>query len=137
MRDVDLTIRPGEVIGIIGRSGSGKSTLTKLVQRLYVPESGRMLIDGVDLALVEPAWLRRQVGVVLQENFLFNRSVHENIALADLGLPMEPIIAAARPPARMTSSSNCPRVTTRSLANRAPTCPAVSVSASRLPARWS
>jgi subfamily B ATP-binding cassette protein HlyB/CyaB len=96
LRDITLDIRPGEVVGIVGRSGSGKSTLTKLVQRLYVPESGRVLIDGVDLALVETAWLRRQVGVVLQENFLFNRSVRENIALASPGLPMEPVIAAAR-----------------------------------------
>jgi subfamily B ATP-binding cassette protein HlyB/CyaB len=93
---IRLDIRPGEVVGIVGRSGSGKSTLTKLIQRLYVPESGRVLIDGIDLALVEPAWLRRQVGVVLQENFLFNCSVRDNIALADPGLPMEPVIAAAQ-----------------------------------------
>ena len=79
----ELDIAPGEIIGIVGRSGSGKSTLTKLVQRLYVPERGRVLIDGHDLALADPAWLRRQLGVVLQENFLFNRSVRENIALAD------------------------------------------------------
>ena len=96
LNDITLEIRPGEVIGIVGRSGSGKSTLTKLIQRLYVPAAGRVLIDGVDLALVEPAWLRRQIGVVLQENFLFNRSVRENIALANPGLPMEPVIAAAK-----------------------------------------
>ncbi len=94
--DINLDIRPGELVGIVGRSGSGKSTLTKLIQRLYVPETGRLLIDGVDLALVEPAWLRRQVGVVLQENFLFNRSVRDNIALANPGLPMAPVIAAAK-----------------------------------------
>jgi subfamily B ATP-binding cassette protein HlyB/CyaB len=75
--------RAGEVIGIVGRSGSGKSTLTKLVQRLYVPERGRVLVDGVDLALADAAQLRRQIGVVLQENLLFNRSIRENIALAD------------------------------------------------------
>jgi subfamily B ATP-binding cassette protein HlyB/CyaB len=77
------------------RSGSGKSTLAKLVQRLYVPESGRVLIDGMDLAMADPAWLRRQIGVVLQENVLFNRSVRENIALADPVMPMERVIAAA------------------------------------------
>lgn len=96
LNGVSLEVKPGEVIGIVGRSGSGKSTLTKLVQRLYVPESGRILVDGVDLALVEPAWLRRQVGVVLQENFLFNRSVRDNIALADSGASIERVMAAAK-----------------------------------------
>ncbi|MDE2154860.1 MAG: type I secretion system permease/ATPase [Xanthomonadaceae bacterium] len=95
LRDVNLDIRPGEVVGIVGRSGSGKSTLTKLVQRLYVPERGRILVDGNDLALADPAWLRRQLGVVLQENFLFNRSVRENIALADPGMPLERVMHAA------------------------------------------
>ncbi len=93
---VDLEIRPGEVIGIVGRSGSGKSTLTKLVQRLYVPERGRVMIDGQDLALADPAWLRRQLGVVLQENFLFNRSIRDNIALGDPGMPLERVIQAAK-----------------------------------------
>ena len=93
---IDLDIAPGEVIGIVGRSGSGKSTLTKLVQRLYVPERGRVLIDGHDLALADPAWLRRQLGVVLQENFLFNRSVRENIALSDPGIVLERVIHAAK-----------------------------------------
>ncbi|WP_081869762.1 type I secretion system permease/ATPase [Endozoicomonas numazuensis] len=96
LNGVSLEVKPGEIIGIVGRSGSGKSTLTKLVQRLYVPESGRVLVDGVDLALVEPAWLRRQVGVVLQENFLFNRSVRDNIALADPGASIERVMAAAK-----------------------------------------
>nr|WP_244292535.1 type I secretion system permease/ATPase [Xanthomonas hyacinthi] len=91
-----LDIAPGEIIGIVGRSGSGKSTLTKLVQRLYVPERGRVLIDGHDLALADPAWLRRQLGVVLQENFLFNRSVRENIALSDPGIPLQRVIQAAK-----------------------------------------
>ena len=93
---IQLDIAPGEVIGIVGKSGSGKSTLTKLVQRLYVPERGRVLIDGHDLAMADPAWLRRQLGVVLQENFLFNRSVRENIALSDPGIAIERVIAAAQ-----------------------------------------
>lgn len=93
---ITLDIQPGEVIGIVGRSGSGKSTLTKLVQRLYVPERGRVLIDGQDLALADPAWLRRQLGVVLQENFLFNRSVRENIALSDPGMAIARVIEAAK-----------------------------------------
>ncbi|WP_206860595.1 type I secretion system permease/ATPase [Lysobacter changpingensis] len=93
---IELDIKPGQVIGIVGRSGSGKSTLTKLVQRLYTPERGRVLIDGQDVALADPAWLRRQLGVVLQENFLFNRSVRENIALSDPGMPLERVIHAAK-----------------------------------------
>lgn len=88
LRGVSLDIAAGEMLGIVGPSGSGKSTLTKLVQRLYVPEQGRVLVDGVDLALVDPPWLRRQVGVVLQENILFNRTVRENIAFGD---PTQPI----------------------------------------------
>jgi subfamily B ATP-binding cassette protein HlyB/CyaB len=96
LQDVDIRIEPGQVVGIVGPSGSGKSTLTKLIQRLYVPESGRVMIDGVDLAAIDVAWLRRQIGVVLQENLLFNRSIRDNIALADPGLPMERVIAAAR-----------------------------------------
>ena len=93
---MSLHIRAGEVLGIVGRSGSGKSTLTKLVQRLYVPERGRVLVDGNDLALADPAWLRRQVGVVLQENVLLNRSVRDNIALADPGMPLERVMHAAK-----------------------------------------
>ena len=83
------------MIGIVGRSGSGKSTLTKLVQRFYLPGSGRVLIDGLDIALIDPAWLRRQVGVVLQENVLFNRSVRDNIAFANPSVSFEAVIHAA------------------------------------------
>jgi subfamily B ATP-binding cassette protein HlyB/CyaB len=96
LKGVSLDIAPGEVIGIVGRSGSGKSTLTKLVQRLYVPERGRVLVDGIDLALADASSLRRQIGVVLQENVLFNRSIRENIALADPGAPLEAVIHAAK-----------------------------------------
>jgi ATP-binding cassette, subfamily B, bacterial HlyB/CyaB len=95
LHNVSFNVLPGQVIGIVGSSGSGKSTITKLVQRLYVPESGRVLIDGVDLAMVDLTWLRRQIGVVLQENVLFNRSIRENIALADPAMPMERVIEAA------------------------------------------
>lgn len=96
LRGIELAIPPGQMLGVVGPSGSGKSTLTKMVQRLYVPEQGRVLVDGVDLALVDPAWLRRQVGVVLQENILFNRTVRENIALGDPTRPMEAVMAAAQ-----------------------------------------
>ncbi|HET7909773.1 MAG TPA: type I secretion system permease/ATPase [Nitrospira sp.] len=95
LKKVSFAIPSGKVVGIVGRSGSGKSTIAKLIQRLYVPARGRILVDGVDLAQVDPAWLRRQVGVVLQENFLFNRSVRDNIALTDPGLSMEQVIQAS------------------------------------------
>lgn len=96
IRSLSLKIEPGEVIGIVGRSGSGKSTLTKLVQRLYVPERGRVLIDGQDIGLIDTTSLRHQIGVVLQENTLFNRSIRDNIALTNPALPIEQIIAAAK-----------------------------------------
>ena len=93
--DISLKIAAGQVIGIVGPSGSGKSTLTKLVQRLYVPESGRILIDGIDLTVADVVWLRRQIGAVLQESVLFNRSIRDNIALADPGMGMDRVMAAA------------------------------------------
>ncbi|WP_159731873.1 type I secretion system permease/ATPase [Methylosinus sp. Ce-a6] len=96
LKNVSLSIRPGEVIGIVGRSGSGKSTLTKLMQRFYAPEEGQALVDGVDLSQVSPAWLRTQIGIVLQENLLFNRSIHDNIALSDPSMPRARVIAVAR-----------------------------------------
>ncbi|HGV9342664.1 type I secretion system permease/ATPase [Enterobacter hormaechei] len=96
LKALNLSIQSGEIIGIVGRSGSGKSTLTRLVQRLYTPEQGRVLVDGQDLALTNPSWLRRQIGVVLQDNVLLNRSIRENIALSEPGMPLEKIIHAAK-----------------------------------------
>ncbi len=94
--ELSLVVEPGQVIGLVGRSGSGKSTLAKLLQRLYVPEAGRVLLDGADLGMVDTGWLRRNVGVVQQESFLFNRSVRENIALSDPGLPFERVARCAQ-----------------------------------------
>jgi ATP-binding cassette, subfamily B, bacterial HlyB/CyaB len=93
--DISLEIPAGQMVGIVGPSGSGKSTLARLVQRLYAPDSGRVLVDGIDLAMVDTTWLRRQIGVVLQQNILFNRSVRENIALADPGMPLDRVVSAA------------------------------------------
>ncbi|NIE81799.1 ABC transporter ATP-binding protein, partial [Asaia sp. As-1742] len=89
-------IQPGEIIGIVGSSGSGKSTLTKLLQRLYCPERGRVLIDGLDISAMDVSTLRQGIGVVLQDNVLFNMTIRENIALARPGLSIEQVIRVAR-----------------------------------------
>jgi subfamily B ATP-binding cassette protein HlyB/CyaB len=96
LQNVTFEIKAGQFIGIVGASGSGKSTIAKLIQRLYVPVSGRITVDGVDLSMIDPAWLRRQLGVVLQESILMSRSVRDNIALTDPGMPIERIVEAAK-----------------------------------------
>ena len=96
LHDVSFSVAAGQVLGIVGPSGSGKSTVAKLIQRLYIPEGGRVLVDGIDLAMVDTAWLRRQVGSVLQENVLFNRSIRDNIALPDPAMPIERVVEAAK-----------------------------------------
>lgn len=96
LSDISLHVKQGESIGIVGSSGSGKSTLTKLIQRLYMPENGRIMIDDIDISTADPSWLRRQIGVVLQENTLLNRSVRDNIALADPVQPLERVIEASK-----------------------------------------
>ncbi|MBB5869020.1 ATP-binding cassette subfamily B protein [Allocatelliglobosispora scoriae] len=82
LRDVELRIAPGETLAVVGPTGAGKSTLAKLVTRLHDPDSGRILIDGVDLRSVTLASLRRQIGVVPQEPFMFVGSLRDNIAFA-------------------------------------------------------
>jgi subfamily B ATP-binding cassette protein HlyB/CyaB len=94
--DVSFSLPAGGTLGVAGSSGSGKSTLAKLLQRLYAPTAGRITIDGIDVAQVDPAWLRRQIGVVLQENLLFNRTLRENIALANPAVPLNQVMAAAK-----------------------------------------
>ncbi len=96
LHDVSLSVTAGQIIGIVGPSGSGKSTFAKLILRLYAAESGRVLIDGVDLAVVDTAWLRRQIGLIMQESILFNRSVRDNIALSNPGMPIEEVMEAAK-----------------------------------------
>jgi subfamily B ATP-binding cassette protein HlyB/CyaB len=93
--NINIYCPAGQVIGVVGPSGSGKSTLAKLVQRLYVPETGRVLVDGVDIAQVDPSWLRRQIGVVLQDSVLLNASIRENIALVDPATPAGKVVEAA------------------------------------------
>lgn len=96
LTDISLAIAPGEVIGIVGPSGSGKSTLTKLLQRFHAPTSGEIFIDGMDITQIDPSWLRRQLGVVLQENFLFNQTVHDNIAMARPDMPRAQVVRVSR-----------------------------------------
>lgn len=96
LKKMNFNVKAGQKIGFVGPSGSGKSTVTKLIQRLYIPENGKVLIDGIDISTVDTAWLRRQIGVVLQENYLFNKSVRENIALTNPAISMDRIIAAAK-----------------------------------------
>ena len=96
LKSVSLTIQPGEVIGVVGPSGSGKSTLAKLLQRLYLAEEGQILVDRTDISQVDPGWLRRNIGVVLQENLLFNRTIHENISLAKPAMSRAAVMQAAR-----------------------------------------
>lgn len=94
--ELSFELPAGGMLGIIGSSGSGKSTLAKLIQRLHLPQRGQIFIDGVDVAQVDPAWLRQQIGVVLQENLLFNRTVRDNIALAVPAASLELVISAAK-----------------------------------------
>lgn len=96
IKDMSFKIKPNTVVGIVGRSGSGKSTISKLIQRLYLPEDGRIMIDGIDIATADTVWLRRQIGVVLQENFLFNASIRENIALHNPVASMDEIIQISK-----------------------------------------
>lgn len=96
LSNIHLMIRPGERVGIVGRSGSGKSTLSSLLQRLHTAQRGRVLIDGIDIALADPASLRRQIGVVPQESQLFRGTIRQNISLSDPGAPLAKVIHTAR-----------------------------------------
>jgi ATP-binding cassette subfamily B protein len=96
LRGVDLAIVEGDSVAIMGRSGSGKSTLLNLILRLYVPDEGRVAIDGVDIRRVTRESLRRSMAVVFQENMLFNMSIRENIRLGKEGASDEEVVAAAR-----------------------------------------
>lgn len=96
LKDINLEIQPGEKVGIVGRSGSGKSTLTNVVQFMYQPESGDILFDGLSIKEINIAWLRSQIGVVMQENYLFDSSIRDNIAISRPDASMTEIINAAK-----------------------------------------
>ena len=131
LHDINFSVPAGQVVGIVGPSGSGKSTLAKLVQRLYVPESGRVLVDGTDLAVVDIAWLRRQLGSFCKRTFcsivryaIISR--WPSLAFRSTGSSLQ------RPsPGLMTSSWSCRRATIRLLENAAVASPAASVSVLR------
>ena len=96
LRDINLHVQPGEMIGLVGHSGAGKSTLINLICRFYTPDSGRLEIDGEDINQIDLKDLRRQIGVVLQDPYLFSGTIAENIAYAHPDASMEDIIAAAK-----------------------------------------
>jgi ATP-binding cassette, subfamily B, bacterial len=96
LRGISFNVEPGMLVGVVGRSGSGKSTLSKLLQRLYTTESGRILIDGFDIKSADLVSLRQQVGVVLQEDFIFNGTILDNISLNDPEITAEQVVEAAR-----------------------------------------
>ena len=96
LHQVDFSVAPGQTIGVLGSTGSGKSTLVHLLQRLYAPTEGEVRIDGVNVADIRRDYLRRHVGIVLQEPFLFSRTIGENIALGDPTASEEERFEAAR-----------------------------------------
>lgn len=91
-----FTIPQGAVVGVVGRSGSGKTTLTKLIQGLYSVEEGLVRFDGIDAREIDLSHLRRQIGVVLQENFLFRGTIRENLCITKPDATIEEIVAASR-----------------------------------------
>ncbi len=96
LKDIDLTVPAGQTVALVGETGAGKSTLAKLVARFYDPQRGRLLVDGHDLRDLQARALRRQLGIVPQEGFLFSGSIRENIAFGRPGADGDEIIAAAK-----------------------------------------
>lgn len=96
LNKINLNIKAGQSIGLVGRSGSGKSTITKLIQKLYLPFEGTIFIDEVDIRQMNPIWLRNNIGVVLQENYLFSGTIRDNISMPKPDAPIEMIIQAAQ-----------------------------------------
>lgn len=96
LKDINLHVKPGEMMGLVGHSGAGKSTLINLICRFYTPDGGKLEIDGEDIKQINLRDLRRQIGVVLQEPYLFSGTIAENIAYANPDANMEDIITAAK-----------------------------------------
>jgi len=96
LRDLSVHVPAGETVGIVGPPGAGKSTLIRLLARLYEPQSGRILIDGLDVRDVDRHWLRRQLGIVMQDPFLYSRTVADNLRIARADADDDEMMAAAR-----------------------------------------
>ncbi len=96
LNNIDLTLEPGQKVAVVGRSGAGKTTLVKLVPRLFDPSEGRVTLDGMDVRDLDPHWLRRQVGMVMQEPFLFSGTIAENIAIGQTDADMDRILEVAK-----------------------------------------
>lgn len=95
LNDVSFEVKPGERVALIGRTGSGKSTLLKLLLRLYEIDQGEIVLDGIPIQQINKKHLRTSIGMVLQEPFLYSRSVYDNIAIMNRTLPKDKILAAA------------------------------------------
>ena len=96
LENVSLEIQPGETVAVVGPSGSGKSTLMKLIQGLYLPDRGRITVDGHDLRTIQHASLRRRMGALPQDVFLFSGTIRDNIAMSDPDFPMSRVIEVAK-----------------------------------------
>ena len=96
LHGITFELKENKIYGLVGRSGSGKSTISKLIQRLYIPQSGKITVDGMDISLIRPQLLRERIGVVLQENFMFNGTVAENISIHCPNAGIDRVIEAAR-----------------------------------------
>lgn len=104
LSDINITIKPGEKVALVGPSGGGKTTLCNLIPRFYDPTEGEILIDGQNIRRVTLQSLRSSVGVVQQDVYLFSGSVYENIAYGRPGASHEEVIRPLSLPARMNSS---------------------------------
>ena len=132
LEDVTLTVEPGETVALVGRSGSGKTTLIKLLAGLLEPTEGEILFDGFELRTLDYRTLRRKIGFVLQESYLFDDSIAANIAFGeDDARPGQGRLGARRPPTPTSSSSGCRSASRRASASRAYASPAASSSGSR------
>ena len=96
LEEIDLDVAPGRTVALIGHTGSGKTTLASLVPRFYDASEGRVLVDGQDVREVTRRSLRREIGVISQDPFLFSASVRDNIAFGLLDAPQEAVERAAR-----------------------------------------